>query len=101
MKKIALVSAAFGAAAFVGGAAMAGDDWEAKLEEKFNAIDANGDGSVSEAEYLAAKTADAREHYAKVSGGDGSLTLDEAKAAYKEKKKKHKKKMKEKHGDKG
>jgi len=101
MKKFAIVSAVFGAAAFVGGAAMAGDDWEAKLEEKFNAVDANGDGSVTEAEYLAHKAAEASESYAELSGGDGSLTLDEAKAAYKAKKEKYKAKKKEKHGDKG
>jgi len=83
MKKLTIASAVFGVVAFSAGAAFAGDDWEAKLEEKFAAIDTNSDGSVSEAEYLAYKNAKVSEHFAKISGGDGSLTLAEAKAAHK------------------
>lgn len=101
MNKTALVLAAFGATALTSGAAFAGSDWEAKLEAKFAAIDSNGDGIVSEAEYLAHKSAKASEHFAKVSGGDGSLTLTEAKAAYKAEYKARKAKYKDKkHGDK-
>ncbi len=83
-----------GAVALAAGAAIAGDEkkkmsWdekkakmEAKLEEKFAKVDANGDGSVTSAEYMAYKTAEAEKDWAKWVEGDadGAITLDEAKA---------------------
>lgn len=55
---------------------------EAKLEEKFAKVDANGDGSVSADEFMAYKTAEAEAEWAKWTEGDadGAVTLDEAKA---------------------
>ena len=97
MRHIVIGSAIAGVLAFSAGAAFAGEDWEAKLEEKFAAADADGDGSVSEAEFMDHSAEKAREMYAEISGGDGSLTLEEAKAAHKEKyAKKDKKKDKDK-----
>jgi len=66
------------------GAASAGDSkkHEAKMAEKF---------AISEAEYLAHKTEKARKHFSKVSGGDGELTLEEAKEARKKRYEKKKK----------
>ena len=48
-----------GSALAFGGAAVAGEggDKEAKMAEKFAKIDANGDGAVSEDEYMAHKRA--------------------------------------------
>jgi len=93
MKKFVIASAVAGVIAFSAGAAFAGEDWEAKIEAKFAAADTNNDGVVSEAEFLARHEEKAREKYAKMSGGDGELTVEEAKAAHKE----HYAKMKEKH----
>ena len=83
------------AAVALGGVAQAGDkgDWDAKMADKFAKIDSNGDGVVSEAEYMAYKSSGSSEKFAKLAGDDGQLTLDEMKAAYKSHKKKgHKKK---------
>ncbi|MEL7485683.1 MAG: hypothetical protein AAGJ87_00550 [Pseudomonadota bacterium] len=95
MKKLAIAASAAGLFAFSAGAALAGDkNWEAKLEEKFSAMDADGSGGVSEAEYLAAKSEKARANFAKMAGDDGELTLAEvvaAEKAYREKKAKKKK----------
>lgn len=83
------------AVALAAGAAMAGPEhkdhmsdaehkakMEAKLAEKFAKIDANGDGSVSSAEYMAHKTAEAEKDWAKWTEGDadGAVTLEEATA---------------------
>ena len=99
MKKLAITASAMGLLAFSAGAALAGDkNWEAKLEEKFAAMDSDGSGAISESEYLAAKSEKARKHFEKMAGDDGSLTLEEVKAAeksYREKKKKHKKEKKD------
>lgn len=93
MKKTTLAITVFGSLALAAAPALAGEDWEAKLEEKFAKADANGDGAVSEDEFLARVTEKASAEFAEMSGGDGSLTLEEAKAAHKaryEKKKKMK-----------
>lgn len=95
MTKYTFAAAAVALVTLGSGAALAGEDWEAKLEEKFAAADADGDGVVTEAEFLARTEAKAKETYAKLSGGDGALTLDEAKAAYKAEMEAHKKKMQE------
>jgi len=83
MKKTTLTITVLGIFAFAATGAIAGDKWEAKMEAKFTAIDANGDGGVSEAEYLAYKAEKARSSFAEISGDDGVLTLAEAKAARK------------------
>ena len=95
MKKLALAASAVAIFALGSGAALAGEDWEAKLEERFAAADTDGDGVVTEAEFLARTEAKAKEAYAKLSGGDGALTLEEAKAAYKAEMEAHKKKAQE------
>ncbi|MBI1392819.1 MAG: hypothetical protein GC152_08780 [Alphaproteobacteria bacterium] len=99
MKRIALLASLAGALALAAGGASAGEhgDKAAKMEAKFAKLDADSNGSVSEAEYIAHKrawhaekgkefTADAeakaKEHFAKMSGGDGSFTLAEMKEAY-------------------
>ena len=86
MMKLKMTTAILGAAAFGAVAAVAGEkgdgDWEAKLEAKFAEIDADADGSVSEAEYLEYKAAEAKKSFAEMGGGDGVVTLDEAKQAY-------------------
>lgn len=96
MRHIVIGSAVAGLLAFSAGAAVAGEDWEAKLEEKFAAADANGDGVVSEEEFVAQSVMKARESFAEISGGDGALTLEEAKAAHKAKYDKMKAKKKDK-----
>ena len=76
---------------------------EAKLAEKFAKVDANEDGSITSAEFMAYKTAEAEEEWAKWTEGDddGAVTLEEAtakmhahmaekKAKYEAKKKKKK-----------
>jgi len=87
MMKLKLTTAILGAAVFGAVAAVAGDPkgadgWEAKLETKFAEIDADADGSVSEAEYLEYKAAEAKQSFAEMGGDDGIVTLDEAKQAY-------------------
>ena len=93
-----------GAGALVSSAAIAGDkkdgdyDWEAKVEEHFNKVDANGDGQVTREEFLAYKAAKAEKEWdkhAEAAGDDGQVSLDEAKAMHKAKKEKHHKKHKE------
>lgn len=101
-----------GAAALAGASALAnhhGDkgakDWEAKLETKFAAVDANGDGNVSGEEFLAHKRAEAEaewEKWAEAAGDDGVVSLDEAKAHYEAKMAEKKDEMKDmEHMDKG
>ncbi len=74
--------AAFGAAAAVAGHHEGAGEWEAKLEAKFAKIDVDTDGSVTEAEYLDYKMAEAKQAFLEMGGDDGAVTLDEAKAAY-------------------
>nr|WP_070958771.1 hypothetical protein [Hyphomonas sp. Mor2] len=66
----------------------------------FNKIDADASGVITQAEYVAYKTADGKytaekvsEKFAKIAGDDGELTLAEFESAMKASKKK-------KHGDK-
>jgi hypothetical protein len=81
MKRIMITT---GLAAFaIAGAAAAGD-WQAK----FDGMDTNSDGVVSEAEFTTYKTtggdtteADAREKFLVLAGPDGELTLAEFEAA--------------------
>lgn len=97
MKKTILLATA--AAALCAGPALAGDKAEkaAKMAAKFEKMDADANGSVSEAEFLAHKRAASAEKgeemtaekeakatawFAKASGEDGALTLDEMKTAY-------------------
>lgn len=80
------------AAALIATSAHAGET----MEQKFAAIDANGDGVITEAEYVAHKSEYARKSFAKMAGDDGQLTLEEAKAHKKKAHKKHKKEKKEK-----
>ena len=74
---------------------------EAKTAERFAAMDADGSGTVSKAEYMAAKAAEAEKDWAKGAeflGDDGEASLDEVKAyqaAEKAKKKAKYKAMKE------
>ncbi len=92
------------AAAIMSTGAYAGDkdkkkDWNAKIEQHFAEVDANGDGNISEDEFLAYKSAKASEYWGKMAegaGDDGMISLDEMKAMHKakmEKKKKMKKEM--------
>ena len=74
------------------------EEREAKFAEKFAAMDTDGNGTVSEEEYVAAAATKASKKFAKVAGDDGELTLEEAKAA---KKKKHKKKKAKRQGGNG
>ena len=83
MKKAIMTAATLAVACAGATAALAGDDWESKLEEKFRKIDTNGDGEITEAEYLAYKAESARKDFAEMSGGDDRLTLAEAKDAHK------------------
>ena len=94
---------AFGASAAVAGH-HEGDkkdnkmDWQTKLEQKFNEIDANGDGNVSSEEYMSYKTAEAEKEWAKwaeASGDDDTVSLEEAKAHYEAKMEKMKKESKD------
>lgn len=81
-------------AAFAGEMGDKGIDWNAKVESHFKEVDANDDGSVTEAELVDYMTAKAKKEFAEASGGDGALTLEEAKAHHKGK---HEAMMKE-HG---
>ncbi len=76
-------------------------DMDKMVESHFAEVDADGDGSVTEAEYLDYKMAKAKEKFAKLAGDDGVLTLEEAKAAHAAKMEEHKGKMKEHMGDHG
>lgn len=62
---------------------LAADD--AKLEAQFKKMDKDGDGKLSETEYLGKKNAENAEAKAKFKeldkDGDGSLTLEEFKAS--------------------
>ena len=102
MKMIALIA---GASALGATAAMAGHhgkgekDWEAKVEEHFAEVDANGNGQVTREEYLAYKAAKAEKSWDKhgeYAGDDGQVSLDEAKAMNKAKMEKKKEKYKKK-----
>lgn len=78
---------------------------EAKLAESFAATDTDGSGTISRAEYLAAKMAAAEKEWdshTEFLGDDGEASLDEVKAyhaAKNEKKKAARKAKKEKKGD--
>lgn len=96
--KYAIVLAA---TAFAWTAAMAGEkamdtDWDAKVEEHFKEVDADKNGSVTEQELVDYATAKAKKEFAEASGGDGAVSLEEAKAHHKAK---HEAMMKE-HGEK-
>lgn len=94
--KIKLMTSAFGlVAASAFAVAHAGSP-----ADYFNKIDADASGVITQAEYVAFKTADGKysaedagAKFAKVAGDDGEMTLAEFEAAVKAKKKK-------KHGDK-
>lgn len=62
-----------------------GKDWDAKMEAHFKEVDANADGKVTEQELVDFMTAKAKKEFAEMSGGDGEVTLDEAKAHHKAK----------------
>jgi hypothetical protein len=85
----AAVAVAFAAtAAYAGGEGRKGADDEAmnaKVEVHFKEVDANADGQVTEAELIDYMTAKAKSEFAEASGGDGVMTLDEAKAHHKAK----------------
>jgi hypothetical protein len=115
--KISTIALIAGAGLFAAASAFAspdkgkghmGMDMDKMVESHFAEVDANGDGSVTEAEYLDYKMAKAKEKFAKMAGDDGVFTLEEAKAAHaakmeehKAKMKEHKGKMKEHMGDRG
>lgn len=84
----AVIGLAFGAA----GAAFAGSP-----AEYFEKIDANADGTISQAEFVAHKTADgkytaekASEKFSAIAGDDGQITLAEMEGAMKASKRKKK-----------
>lgn len=88
MKKTAIALIA-GAGALAAASAFAehhegkkeGYDWEAKLAEKFAAIDTDGSGAISSEEFMAYKMAEAEKSWANHDlGDDGELSLEEAKA---------------------
>ncbi len=100
---IAGVSAFAAASAFAEhhGDKKGGYDWEAKMAEKFAAIDTDASGTVSGEEYLAYKRAEAEKSWAEHElGDDGELSLEEARAHHKAKMEAKKAKMKEHHGKK-
>jgi hypothetical protein len=68
-------------------------DMDKMVESHFAEVDADSDGSVTEAEYLDYKMAKAKEKFAKMAGDDGALSLEEAKAAHAAKMEEHKAKM--------
>ena len=83
MKKSVFVLIA-GASAFAAASAFAGHhgekkdgyDWEAKMAEKFAAIDTDASGNISGEEYLAYKRAEAEKSWAEHElGDDGELSL--------------------------
>lgn len=91
MKKAILMAAM---AAFVATPALANDPakMDAKVDEKFMKMDTDGNGSISEAEFTAAK---AEKFGDADTNGDGAISKDELKAAWKEKKEEHKDEHKE------
>jgi Ca2+-binding EF-hand superfamily protein len=96
----AAVAALATSVAFAGersGKGMDAKDWDAKIESHFKEVDADADGQVTEAELVAYMTAKAKSDFAAMSGGDGAVTLDEAKAHHKAK---HEAMMKEHDGHK-
>lgn len=100
--KISTIALIAGASLFAAASAFAGHHegkenmgMDAKIEAHFAEVDADGDGSVTEAEYLDYKMAKAKEKFAKVAGDDGVISLEEAKAAHTAKMEAHKAKMKE------
>ncbi len=80
-------------------------DMAAKADAHFAEVDADGDGSITEAEFLDYKMVKAKAAFAEIAGEDGAISRDEAKAAHAAKMAKRKAKMKEhkgmmeKHGD--
>lgn len=100
--KISTIALIAGAGLFAAASAFASPDkgkghmdMDKMVESHFAEVDANGDGSVTEAEYLDYKMAKAKEKFAKMAGDDGALSLEEAKAAHAAKMEKRKAKMKE------
>ncbi len=102
MKKIVLAVSAV-AIATMGASALAGDKKsehkKMSLKEKFEKIDTNGDGVITEGEFTAQGERATPEYFAKMAGDDGQLTYEELKAYKKKKKAHHDKKKKEKHED--
>jgi hypothetical protein len=95
-------AAAFATAAYASGEGKKGAEAEAmdaKVEAHFKDVDADADGRVTEAELIAYMTAKAKKEFAAASGGDGSMTLDEAKAHHKAKHEAMMKEHKMDHGD--
>lgn len=67
------------------GAHKPAQDWEAMVEQHFKDVDENADGAITEGEMLAYAAAKAKREFDAASGGDGKVTLDEAKAHHKAK----------------
>ena len=84
---IKLISAIAASAAFIGGAAYAGEGMNA--EQKFSEIDANADGAITQEEFVAFKTedgqateAEAVEAFDEAAGTDDELSKDELQIAW-------------------
>ena len=92
MNKVILTLGA-AALAFTSAAAFAGEK-KMSIEDKFNKVDTNSDGVITEAEFTAQGERATAEKFAKMAGDDGELTMDELKAYYKKKHKEHDKKYK-------
>ena len=66
---------------------------EAELQDMINEVDADGNGTISEDEYLDAK----KKSFAKMDAdGNGELTQDEVKSHYQKKREMHHKRMQDK-----
>lgn len=85
---ILVAAGALAAASAFAGDKKDGKDWDAKMDAHFAEIDANGDGNISQEEFLAYKAAEAQKHWAKMAegaGDDGMLSREEMKAMHKAK----------------
>ena len=93
---LAAAGALAAASAFAGDKDKKGEkDWDAKMDAHFAEIDANSDGNISGAEFLAYKAAEAEKHWAKMAegaGDDGVVSREEMKAMHKAKMEEYKKK---------
>jgi Ca2+-binding EF-hand superfamily protein len=98
MKKILMLSAAVLVFQAVPALAEGPHDKENRGAKMFEKQDANGDGVISEDEFLAR----AREHFATMDANkDGKVTKEESEAAFakmREKMKEHREEMRKKHG---